>query len=65
MEMFRRIEAHIDQHCETYRNQTPLYIEVPGLSVPTTKTGVRTGGPLLPEHLPAAMDAAGIERLLL
>ncbi|MFC9041759.1 RNaseH domain-containing protein [[Kitasatospora] papulosa] len=65
MEMFRRIEAHIDQRCETYRNQTPLYIEVPGLSVPTTKTGVRTGGPILPEHLPAAMDAAGIERLLL
>ncbi|WP_371590742.1 RNaseH domain-containing protein [Streptomyces sp. NBC_00470] len=65
MEMFRRIEAHIDQHCEAYRDQTPLYIEVPGLSVPTTKTGVRTSGPILPEHLPAAMDAAGIDRLLL
>jgi hypothetical protein len=43
----------------------PLYIEVPGLSVPTTKTGVRTGGPILPQDLPAALDAAGIDRLLL
>ncbi|MER5359495.1 RNaseH domain-containing protein [Streptomyces sp. NPDC002785] len=65
MEMFRRIESHIDQHCEAYRDKTPLYIEVPGLSAPTTKTGVRTSGPILPEHLPAAMDAAGIDRLLL
>ena len=65
MEMFRRIEAHIDQHCEQYRDMSPVYIEVPGLAVPTTKTGVRTSGPILPQHLPAAMDAAGIDRLLL
>ncbi|MEB8342565.1 RNaseH domain-containing protein [Streptomyces endophyticus] len=65
MEMFRRIEEHIDQHCEAYRDTSPVYIEVPGLSVPTAKTGARTSGPILPQHLPAAMDAAGIDRLLL
>ncbi|MGW2183770.1 RNaseH domain-containing protein [Streptomyces sp. NPDC001732] len=64
MEMFRRIEAHIDKHCEPYRGKTPLYIEVPGLSVPTTNTGVRTSGPILPQSLPSALDAAGIDRLL-
>ncbi|MEU0689845.1 RNaseH domain-containing protein [Streptomyces uncialis] len=65
MEMFRRIEAHVDKHCERYREQSPLYIEVPGLSVPTAKTGVRTSGPILPHNLPAALDAARIDRLLL
>ncbi|WP_158104808.1 hypothetical protein, partial [Streptomyces milbemycinicus] len=58
MEMFRQIEAHIERHCEPYREMSPVYIEVPGLSVPTTKTGVRTSGPVLPQHLPSAMDAA-------
>ncbi|MFH0246221.1 RNaseH domain-containing protein [Streptomyces sp. HK10] len=65
MEMFRRIEEHIDQHCERYRDKTPVYIEVPGLSVPTTRTGVRISGPILLQHLPPALDAAGIDRLLL
>ncbi|MFF7656683.1 RNaseH domain-containing protein [Streptomyces sp. NPDC007983] len=65
MEMFRRIEAHIEEHCEPYQESSPLYIEVPGLSVPTTNTGVRTSGPILPQHLPSAMDAASIGHLLL
>ncbi|WP_282697749.1 RNaseH domain-containing protein [Streptomyces sp. CC208A] len=64
MELFRLIEEHIDTHLERYKDRTPLYIEVPDLSVPTAKTGVRVSGPILPQDVPASMDAAQIDTLL-
>ncbi|MEV6052828.1 RNaseH domain-containing protein [Streptomyces sp. NPDC052107] len=64
MEMFRRIEEDIDGHCERYRSRSPLYVEVPDLSVPPAKTGIRISGPILPQDLPAAMDAAQLDTIL-
>ncbi|MFE4515207.1 RNAseH domain-containing protein [Kitasatospora sp. NPDC056783] len=64
MELFRRLEEAIDTRCEKYSHRSPVFIEVPGIKVPPTESGSRVSGPIPPERIPAALDAAGVGALL-
>jgi len=64
MELFRRIEEAIDTRCEKYSHRSPVFIEVPAVKVPPTESGSRVSGPIAAEAIPAALDAADIDTLL-
>jgi hypothetical protein len=64
MELFRRIEAELEKECEDYRDRSPVYLEVPGLALPPGAADSRVDGPIHPERLPASLDAAAIDHLL-
>ncbi|MEV7929068.1 RNAseH domain-containing protein [Kitasatospora sp. NPDC088779] len=64
MEFFRRVEEAIDTRCEKYSRRSPAFVEVPGVKVPPTESGSRVSGPIAAERIPAALDAAGVDTLL-
>ena len=64
MEMFRRIEKHLEKHCTLYTNRSQCYIEVPKIALSQGEAATHLLGPIQPERLPAALDAAGIDKLM-
>ncbi|MFJ9845888.1 RNAseH domain-containing protein [Kitasatospora sp. NPDC101155] len=64
MDFYRRLEKLLDDKGETYSHRSPLFLEVPGIALPPTETGARVHGPITADRIPAALDTAGINTLL-